>query len=108
MLYLQLEIHLSLHRILTILSSLSSSVGTCDMLVLGRGMGSIGPWRADVDGMTDGCVGWDKSETDADDWIINMVSTMMCIVFYSKYYAHLLILHNIYVYLLLHITGTCL
>lgn len=47
------------------------------MLVLGRGMGSIGPWRADIDGMTDGCVGWDKSETDADDWIINMVSNMI-------------------------------
>ena len=77
MLYLQLENHLSLFvsYLLTIL--LSSSVGTCDMLVLGRGMGSIGPWRADIDGMTDGCVGWDKSETDADDWIINMVSNMI-------------------------------
>ena len=41
-------------------------VGTCDMLVLGRNMGSIGPWRADISGVTDGCVGWSKDETDAD------------------------------------------
>jgi len=40
------------------------------MLVLGRGAGSIGPWRANIDGMTDGCVGWDKSDTDADDWLL--------------------------------------
>ena len=66
--------HLSLLVSLPYIIIPSSSVGTCDMLVLGRGMGSIGPWRADIDGMTDGCVGWDKSETDADDWIINMVS----------------------------------
>ena len=42
------------------------------MLVLGRGAGSIGPWRANIDGLTDGCVGWDKSDTDADDWLTNM------------------------------------
>ena len=41
------------------------------MLVLGRGAGSIGPWR-DIDGMTVGCVGWNKSDTDADDWLTNM------------------------------------
>ena len=75
MLYLQLEFHLSL--LLNITTYYHPQVGTCDMLVLGRGMGSIGPWRADIDGMTDGCVGWDKSETDADDWIINMVSNMI-------------------------------
>lgn len=30
--------------------------------------GQIGPWRADIPGVTDGCVGWDKDQTNADDW----------------------------------------
>lgn len=30
--------------------------------------GQIGPWRADIPGITDGCVGWDKDQTNADDW----------------------------------------
>ena len=30
--------------------------------------GQIGPWRADIPGVTDGCVGWEKDQTNADDW----------------------------------------
>ena len=30
--------------------------------------GQIGPWRADIPGVTDGCVGWDKDQTNVDDW----------------------------------------
>ena len=55
------------------IASAAAVVGTCDMLVLGRGAGSIGPWRANIDGMTDGCVGWNKSDTDADDWLTNIL-----------------------------------
>lgn len=64
------------------IAATSAVVGTCDMLVLGRGMGSIGPWRADIDGYTDGCVGWDKGETDTD-WLINMgrACSMMGLIF---------------------------
>jgi hypothetical protein len=50
----------------------SALIGTCKMLKLGRNAGYIGPWRADIYGMTDGCVGWNKDETDLDDWILNM------------------------------------
>lgn len=67
----------------TAIACTAGVVGTCDMLVLGRGMGAIGPWRANIDGVTNGCVGWDKSETEADDWILNMgrACSMMALVF---------------------------
>ena len=56
-------------------------VSTCDMLVLGRGAGKIGPWRADIRFVTDGCEGWDKS--DSDDKLINMgrACSMMALIF---------------------------
>ena len=46
-------------------------------------MGAIGPWRADIMGETDGCVSWSKSDTDADDWILNMgrACSMMALCF---------------------------
>ena len=46
-------------------------------------MGSIGPWRVDISGETNGCVGWNKGETDADDWILNMgrACSMMGLIF---------------------------
>ena len=49
----------------------------CDMLNLPNG--SIGPWRADIDGS--GCVVWDKSN-EYTDWILNMarVCSMMALI----------------------------
>lgn len=38
------------------------------LLLNGLSGGQIGPWRADLPGITDGCVGWDKDQTNADDW----------------------------------------
>ena len=65
------------------IASSSAVVGTCDMLNLGFNRGSIGPWRADITGVTDGCVGWDKAESDLDDWILNMgrACSMMGLIF---------------------------
>ena len=41
--------------------------------------GSIGPWRADIDGS--GCVGWDKT-AEGTDWLLNMarVCSMMGLI----------------------------
>ena len=41
--------------------------------------GSIGPWRADIDGS--GCVGWDKT-AEGTDWLLNMarVCSMMALI----------------------------
>ena len=49
----------------------------CDMLELRNG--SIGPWRADIDGS--GCVGWDKT-AEGTDWLLNMarVCSMMGLI----------------------------
>jgi len=38
------------------------------LLLRGLSGGLIGPWRADIPGVTDGCVGWVKGQTNADDW----------------------------------------
>lgn len=56
-------------------------VGTCEMLELGRNAGYIGPWRADIEGS--GCQGWDKDDTDMNDWLVNMARacSMMALVF---------------------------
>ncbi|CAB9496201.1 expressed unknown protein [Seminavis robusta] len=56
-------------------------VGTCKMLELRNGAGNIGPWRADIDGS--GCQGWNKDETDQDDWILNMARacSVMALIF---------------------------
>ncbi|KAL7497875.1 hypothetical protein ACHAWT_009118 [Skeletonema menzelii] len=56
------------------IASNAAVVGSCDMLDLQNG--SIGPWRADIDGS--GCVLWDKTN-EATDWILNMarVCSMM-------------------------------
>jgi len=64
------------------IASTSAVVGTCDMLRLGRGGGTIGPWRVGINGFADGCVGWDKGELDTD-WLINMgrACSMMSLIF---------------------------
>ena len=59
-------------------------VASCNMLELGRGIGEIGPWRADIargDFQTDGCEGWDKA--DSDDKMVNMARacSMMALCF---------------------------
>lgn len=55
-------------------------VATCDMLQLGAG-GQIGPWRADIWGITNGCESWSKSDTD--DSLIKMgrATSMMALCF---------------------------
>lgn len=55
-------------------------VGSCEVIVLSRGAGTIGPWRADIEGS--GCQGWDK-DTAGTDWLINMARacSMMGLVF---------------------------
>jgi len=61
----------------------SAVVGGCEMLDLRGGNGHIGPWRADITGVTDGCKGWNKDDTDLNDWLINMARacSMMALVF---------------------------
>lgn len=57
-------------------------LGTCDMLQLGGGaLGEIGPWRADIRGVTNGCVSWSKS--DVDDTFLKMgrATSMMAFCF---------------------------
>jgi hypothetical protein len=56
-------------------------VGGCKMVELGNGNGTVGPWRANMDG--GGCQSWDKDESDQDDWIINMARacSVMALVF---------------------------
>jgi len=59
------------------IASNAAVVGSCDMLDLRNG--SLGPWRADINGS--GCVVWDKSD-EATDWILNMarVCSMMGLI----------------------------
>ena len=57
------------------IASNGAVVGTCDMLQLGRNVGHIGPWRADIAGS--GCVGWEKDDVDEADWLINMAGSSL-------------------------------
>ena len=56
-------------------------VASCDMLRLVRNDGEIGPWRADIRGVTNGCESWSKSDTE--DSLIKMgrATSMMALCF---------------------------
>merc|ERR1719491_1783802 len=54
------------------LVSSAAVVGICDMLILDNDMGSIGPWRADIAGETDGCQGWDGEMEHNIGWMLWM------------------------------------
>ena len=63
------------------IASNAAVVGTCEMLNLRTG-GNIGPWRADIPTITNGCEGWSKEEASVD-WLINMARacSMMALIF---------------------------
>ena len=85
---------------------------TCDMLRLGNGFGEIGPWRADISGLTNGCVSWNKAQTD--DWIIKMgrATSMMAlcfgVIFLVVGFIHQCCCKFPFAQCLLNISGTCI